>query len=161
MTRIKHFLLKLLAWVLPQRLRLRLMRRHIQDLRRTIEGELTDKFLEILLAGMSVAFILLRGFRRNLAGFTGDYLFRTADGAVAAGAHFANGRMEVLHKEFAAYSVAVTFKDPAALRRFLFSRDQDVLARILANEIAVDGNLNYVYKFGFMVRDLVHRLGVA
>jgi hypothetical protein len=57
--------------------------------------------------------------------------------------------------------VAVTFKDPAALRRFLFSRDQDVLARILANEIAVDGNLNYVYKFGFMVRDLVHRLGVA
>jgi hypothetical protein len=31
----------------------------------------------------------------------------------------------------------------------------------LANEVAVDGNLNYIYKFGFMARDLVHRLGVA
>jgi len=25
----------------------------------------------------------------------------------------------------------------------------------------VDGNLNYVYKFGFMVRDLGHRFGIV
>jgi hypothetical protein len=31
----------------------------------------------------------------------------------------------------------------------------------LANEVTVDANLNYIYKFGFMARDLVHRLGVA
>ena len=88
-------------------------------------------------------------------------MFRTADGAVAAGAHFGNGRMQVWHEEDNAYDVAITFQNPAALRRFLFSRDQDILASILANEVTVDGNLNHIYKFGFMARDLVHRLGVA
>ena len=161
MTRLKHFLLRLLAWFLPDRLRLRLLRRQIEDLRRALEGTLTDKFLEILLGAMGLAFLLLRGFRRHLAGFSGRYLFRTADGAVAAGAHFGNGRMQVWHEEDNAYDVAITFQNPAALRRFLFSRDQDILASILANEVTVDGNLNYIYKFGFMARDLVHRLGVA
>jgi hypothetical protein len=161
MTRLKHFFLRLLAWFLPDRLRLRLMRRQIEDLRRALEGALTDRFLEILLAGMGLAFLLLRGFRRNLAGFSGKYLFRTADGTVAAGARFGDGRMQVLHEEDNSYDVAITFQNPAALRKFLFSRDQDILASILANEVTVDGNLNYIYKFGFMARDLVHRLGVA
>jgi hypothetical protein len=161
MTRLKQFFLKLLSWFLPDRLVLRLMRKQIEDLKRAVEGTLTDKFLEILLGGMGLALLLLRGFRRNLAGFSGRYLFRTEDGAVAAGAYFANGRMQVLHKADNVYDVAVTFKDPAALRKFLFSCDQDILASILANEVSVDGNLNYIYKFGFMARDLVHRLGVA
>jgi hypothetical protein len=161
MTRINHFLLKLLSWFLPDRLLLRLMRKQIDNLRCALEGTLTDKFLEILLGGMGLAFLLLRGFRRNLTGFSGRYLFRTADGAVAAGARFANGHMQVLHEEDRAYDVAITFQNPAALRKFLFSRDQDILASILANEVTVDGNLNYIYKFGFMARDLVHRLGVA
>jgi glutamate-1-semialdehyde aminotransferase len=137
------------------------MRRQIEDLRHAIEGKLTDKFLEILLGAMGLAFLLLQGFRRNLVGFSGRYLFRTADGAVTAGARFADGWMEILHEQDNAYDVAVTFNDPAALRKFLFSRDQDILASILANEVSVDGNLNYIYKFGFMARDLVHRLGVA
>jgi len=161
MTRLRQFFLKLLSWVLPGRLRLRLMRKQIEDLRRALEGTLTDKFLEVLLGGMSLAFLLLRGFRNNLAGFSGRYLFRTADGAVAVVAHFANGRIQILREADNAYDVAVTFKDPAALRKFLFSRDQDILASILANEVSVDGNLNYIYKFGFMARDLIHRLGVA
>jgi len=161
MTRVKHFLFKLLSWFLPDRLARRLMRKEIEDLQRALEGTLTDKFLEILLGGMGLAFLLLRGFRRNLAGFSGRYLFRTADGTVAAGARFASGHMHVLHEADNAYDVAVTFKDPAALRKFLFSKDQDILASILVNEVSVDGNLNYIYKFGFMARDLVNRLGVA
>ena len=43
----------------------------------------------------------------------------------------------------------------------MFSRDQDILNSLLANDVEVDGNLNYVYKFGFMARDLGHRLGVG
>ena len=58
-------------------------------------------------------------------------------------------------------TVTVTFKDSAAMRRFLFSKDQDILASLLANEVEVDGNLNYIYKLGFMARDLTRRLGIA
>ena len=35
----------------------------------------------------------------------------------------------------------VTFANPRALRRFLFSKDQDVLDSLLANEVDVEGNL--------------------
>jgi hypothetical protein len=161
MTRIKHFIIKWLAALLPDRWARRLMRKQIDQLRAALEGTLVDKFLEILLAGMSLAFLLLGSYRRNIKGFCGVYLFRTADGKVAVGARFQNGRMHVLSTEISAYNVAITFNDPAALRRFLFSRDQDILASILANDVSVDGNLNYIYKFGFLARDLVGRLGAA
>ena len=69
--------------------------------------------------------------------------------------------MHLLTTEFAAYNVAVTFDDAAALRRFLFSRDQDILATLMANDVAVDGNLNYMHKFGFLARDLTTRLGLT
>jgi len=161
MNRIKNVFARLLVALLPERLRRRLIRNHIERLRQALEGTLTDKFLEILLGVMSVAFVLLGSYRRNIRGFEGTYLFRTADGRVAAGAHFKKGFMQILTKEPPAYHVAVTFNDPAALRRYLFSRDQDILASILANDVTVDGNLNYIYKFGFLARDLVRRLGVA
>jgi hypothetical protein len=161
MTRIKNFFIRLLAAVLPDRWAQRLMRKEIDQLRGALEGALIDKFLEILLAGMATAFVFLGGYRRNIKGFTGAYLFRSAGGEVAAGARFDNGCMLVLTKDIQAYDVAITFKDPAALRRFLFSRDQDILASLLANDVSVDGNLNYIYRFGFLARDLVSRLGVA
>jgi hypothetical protein len=161
MTHIKHFFIKLLVMLLPDRWLRRLMRKEIEQLRGALEGTLIDKFLEILLGGMSVAFVFLSSYRRNIKGFSGAYLFRTADGKVAAGARFEDGHMQLLTTEVPAYDVAVTFNDPAALRRFLLSRDQDILASILANDVSVDGNLNYIYKFGFLARDLVSRLGVA
>ena len=38
---------------------------------------------------------------------------------------------------------------PAAIWRFLLLRDHDILASLLANEVSVDRNLNYILKFGF------------
>ena len=58
------------------------------------------------------------------------------------------------------WNVRVTFKNPAALRDFLFSQNQDILDSILANTVEVDGNLNYIYKFGFMARDIRKRIGL-
>lgn len=150
-----------LAALLPERWARGLMRKETDRLRGALEGQLIDKFLEALLAGMSMAFLVLGSYRRNIKGFKGAYLFRTAQGKVAAGARFENGRMDIVTGEVPAYDVAVTFNDPAALRRFLFSRDQDILASILANDVSVDGNLNYVYKFGFLARDLTGRLGLS
>jgi len=161
MQTLKRLYYTLLSWLLPERLALRLFKRRFEDLRRAVEGKLVDRFVEILLGAMELSFFLMRGFRRNLSGFAGSYLLRTSDGRVAAGAHFAAGRMRVDHEDFPDYSVAITFKDAPALRRFLLSRDQDILASILANDVTVDGNLNYVYKLGFLARDLFHRLGVG
>jgi len=57
-------------------------------------------------------------------------------------------------------TVKVTFSDVKALRGFLFSGNQDILNSLLTNDVSVSGNLNYIYKFGFMVRDLAYRLHI-
>lgn len=131
-----------------------------RNLQKQLLGEVTDKFLEGLLDGMDVAFFLSKGYRRNIEGFEGKYVFRTADNTVAVSAIFKDGDMQVKDGDLGDWDVKITFKDASALLKFLFSKNQDILNSILANEVEVDGNLNYIYKFGFMARDLAKRIGV-
>lgn len=130
-----------------------------KSLKEEILGKATDEFLEMLLKGMDIAFFISGSYRKNIEGFRGRYLFRTADGTVAAAVIFKDGDMEVKDDAIDDWDVMVTFENHAALRSFLFSRDQDILNSILSNEVEVEGNLNYIYKFGFMARDLAKRVG--
>ncbi len=124
-------------------------------------GEVTDEFLELLLKGMDLAFFFSSSYRRNINGFKGRYLFRTSDNKVAASAIFKDSDMQVRDSAIEDWDVRVTFKNATALSNFIFSKNQDILNSLLANEVEVDGNLNYIYKFGFLARDLGKRLGVA
>ncbi len=122
-------------------------------------GEATDKFLELLLRAMDLAFCLSRKYRQNIDNFRGRYLFRSADHSVSVGAVFENRNMRVCPEGIKQWDACVTFKDARALRAFLMSRDQDILDALLDNAVEVDGNLNYVSKFGYMANELKHRLG--
>jgi hypothetical protein len=158
---IRRWLLQLLRHVLSDafatRLARLLSRRRVERLR----GEATDGVLEALLAGMDVCFALSNAYRRNhLQGFVARYVFVTEDGKVGATASFSAGNMSWSKRALPDFTVRVTFKDAAALRRFLLSKSQDVLDALLNNEMETDGNINYIFKFGFMVRDLEHRLGL-
>jgi len=161
LAKLRRIYWRLLAWVRPESRLLDLVRRKAQALKDELEGKLTDKFVAILFFSMEISFILLASYQRNLRGFRGSYVLCTADRRVAASAVFGNGKMLVKAEAVASPNVTITFKDSAALRRFLFSKDQDILASLLANEVDVDGNLNYIYKLGFMARDLTRRLGIA
>ena len=131
------------------------------DLMEEMNGAATDKFLELLLAGMDFAFFLSGSYRRHIEDFEARYVFRTNEGKVDVTVDFADGDMRVHEVVKEPWTVCVTFSDPAALRAFLFSKNQDVLQSLLKNEVAVEGNLNYLYKFGFMAKDLMRRLGLA
>jgi len=139
----------------------------IRMLRVELSGVATDKFLELLLKGMDLAFSLdsafwlFRGYQQNIKIFSGRYVFNTHNNRVAASAVFKDGDMIVHEEALDQWDVKVTFENSQALRDFLFSRDQDIVDSILKNEVEVDGNLNYIYKFGFMARDLGHRLGIV
>src|SRR5450631_2191783 len=143
------------SWLLKK------VRHEAQALKDELEGTLTDKAVELLLYAMDVAFLLLANYRRNLRGFTGSYVLRTADNKVAASALFANQKMSVRREAIASPTVTVTFKTAQALRRFLSAKEPDILDSLLANDVEVEGNLNYVYKFCFMARDLTRRLGIS
>lgn len=134
--------------------------RWTKELEKEFVGGATDKFLEILLDGMDIAFLLFKDFRRNIEGFEGRYLFATADRKVAVSAVFKNGDMKVLDHAISDCDVTVTFKNAPALLKFLFSKNQDILNSLLANEVETDGNVNYIFKFGFLARDLLRRIGI-
>jgi hypothetical protein len=133
-----------------------LSRRFLEQVRTSA----TDEFLELLLRSMDLAFLLSRSYRMShLRDFSAKYVFTTADSSVGATARFNRGAMHVDDAPAEDWTVRVRFTDGAALRRFLFAEDQDILDSLLANEVELTGNINYVYKFGFMARDLQRRLG--
>jgi hypothetical protein len=158
---IKRAALQLTSWLAPLRVQETLAARAARKLKAELCEKLTDDFLQNLLHGMDLAFILCSGYRSNIRDFRGACVFRTADNKVAATAVFENGRMKVEHQARASYDVRVTFQDARALWSFLLSENQDILDSILANTVDVDGNLNYLYRFGFLAKDLTRRLGVA
>jgi hypothetical protein len=80
---------------------------------------------------------------------------------VATTALFKQGKMTVNKRAIVACNVRVTFTDAKALWSFLLSENQDVLDSILQNTVDVEGNLNYLYRFGFLAKDLTRRIGVA
>jgi hypothetical protein len=160
-TTIKKFALRTFSGVIPEGTRNSLHRRLTKPLVEQLEGKVTDEFLELLLRGMELSFCLLKGYRENIEGFTGTYVFRTEDGRVGCSAVFSDGDMDVESRPRSPYEVRVSFKDAKALWGFLLAENQDILDSILANDVDVDGNLNYIYKFGFLARDLQHRLGVG
>ncbi len=159
-TRLRKFALRAFSKVFPEGTRNSLHRQLCRPLVEQLRGKVTDDFLELLLRGMEISFCLLKGFRENIEGFTGTYVFGTDDGRVGCSAVFQGGNLDIDPKPRSSYEVRVSFKDAQALWRFLLSENQDILNSILANDVDVDGNLNYIYKFGFLARDLQHRLGV-
>ncbi len=133
-----------------------------RSLKKELSGKMTNAFIKLLLKALDTIFLLYKDYReKNIKDFRGRYLFRTADDVVSASATFKNGDMELPKKAIKDWDVKITFKDSAALKDFIFSKDQDILDSLLKNEVEVDGNLNYIYKFGFMARDLRHRLGAV
>jgi hypothetical protein len=160
-SRLKRTLLSSIPYLFSDRAGLFITRLWSKRLREQLYGGVTDRFLELLLRGMDLAFCLSKGYRKNIKNFHGRYLFKTADHLVDAAATFKDGDMEVHKEAIDDWNVCITFKDAAALNAFIFSKDQDILDSLLANDVEIDGNLNYVYKFGFMARDLGHRLGVG
>lgn len=147
--------------VLPEKINHYLLERLSARLRAELCNKLTDDFLEFLLEAMEVAFILSPNYRENIRDFQGALVFGTANQVVATTALFKQGKMTVNKRAIVPSDVRVTFTDAKALWSFLLSENQDVLDSILQNTVEVEGNLNYLYRFGFLARDLTRRIGVA
>lgn len=150
---------------------------NLERLSALLLADVTDEFLDTLLLVMGEAFVKtgagdlifpgLKKFRKNIDGFKGRYLFVSREEySLCAAAEFVDGRMRVLKDVSKAdraienWDVIVKFRNSKALRDFLFSEDQDILNLMLTNDVEVEGNLNYIFKFGFMSRDLLHRTGI-
>jgi hypothetical protein len=158
MIRLKQWALRVLGFLFSEGLAQRLARLLSFRLVNHLRGDATSTLLVLLLGAMDTAFCLLGSYRANIAGFRAVYIFRTDDGAVNRTIRFSDGDMRIEHAEAPNADATVDFKTAAALRNFLFSKDQDILNSLLQDDVHVHGNLNYVYRFAFLARDLERRI---
>lgn len=121
---------------------------------RCLGSDLAEGFLQILLSLMSAVFFLSRDFRRNIEDFTGRYLFRDRDNRIETGVVFEGGRMHVQEGKLEHPNVTIVFRDSRALMSYLLSPKPDILGSLLRQDVMVEGNFNYLYKFAFMANRL-------
>jgi hypothetical protein len=119
-----------------------------------ITSGIADNFLGLLLEVMKTVFFFDHEYRKNIEGFEGKYVFRSVDRSVLVSASFGDELMQVLEEEIADPDAAVLFKDGKSLMNFLLADNPDILGSMLRQEIATEGNLNYIYKFAYMARRL-------
>jgi hypothetical protein len=126
----------------------------IKNFTNCLSSEFAEDFLQLLLGLMSVVFMLDHDFRKNIAGFNGRYQFKSKDGTITVAALFKGNRLEVREEEIADPDITVLFKDGKALMGYLLTPKPDILGSMLRQEVSLDGNLNYLYKFAFMAKRL-------
>lgn len=120
---------------------------------------LDDAALELLLRFMGLWCRFHVEYRqRHLKDFRGTYLFKTRDGRVDASFTFKNDDMTVSGEASTDWDVAVVFKNARALRSalkdILLRGRMDILDLMLENKLEIQGNINLLFKFLYMVSDL-------
>ena len=120
-----------------------------------LTSEVAEDVLQLLLGLMAAVLEFNPGFRKNIDGFNGRYQFKSKDGHITMAALFKDNRLEVVRdKEIPDPDITILFKDGKALMGYLLSPKPDILGSILHQEVSLDGNLNYLYKFAFMSKRL-------
>lgn len=125
-----------------------------------IEAELAEEFFKTLLLLMRFSFIVDKEFRSYIKDFSGIIEFRSKDGEIRVLAIFKNSELKVKELEpnekGETPNVIVNFKDHIVLMNFLLPKGgkRDILRSLLNNEVIIKGNLNYIYRFGFLANHL-------
>jgi hypothetical protein len=125
-----------------------------QEFMEALQSEKAEKFLEVLLKLMGLVFFLDKDFQRNIRDFNGRYLFRSQDRQITVAAVFKDNRLKVTEEEIGDTHMTVLFRNAKALMGFLLSPKPDILGSMLRQDISIDGNLNYLYKFAYMAKHL-------
>jgi hypothetical protein len=141
----------IVSTTLPGKLGVRVM---AERFRQSLESELAEGFLQILLRLMSLVFFLSKDFRRNIEDFKGKYIFRSKDNSIQTSVLFEGGRMRVKENLIDHPNVTIVFRNSKALMSYLLSPKPDILGSLLRQDVVVDGNFNYLYKFAFMAKRL-------
>ena len=139
-----------------------------EEIEAEIAGGVMDKLLFLLLNAMSLLFVINKEFRKNIKDFKGSYVIRSEDKTIDVSAVFKKVRvllneidgMEVKDHAIENPTIQVTFKNGKAMADFLLSGKPDVIVGMLDNQLSVSGNLNYLFKFVYMVLLIPELLGI-
>ncbi len=149
-----------------------LIESRLQELKTQIEtnaaGEILDKLLYGLLEAMALLFLLNKEYRKNIKDFTASYVIQSEDGKIDVSAIFKKvplllstlDGMDVKDIAVDNPTTTVTFRDGKAMAEFLLSGNPDVIEGMLDNQLSVSGNLNYLFKFIYLLWLIPELLGI-
>ena len=149
-----------------------LVENRLKELKNRIEthaaGEVLDKVLEGLLEAMALLFMINKAYRSHIRDFRASYVICSEDGRIDVTAVFKKvsflfiemDGMEVRDTAVDDPTVAVTFRDGKAMADFLLSGNTDVIEGMLDNQLSVSGNLNYLFKFIYLLWLIPELLGI-
>ena len=151
-----------LSWYSP--------RRKIADLESRWEeelaGEAMNGFFALLLEALGLLMVFAPFWRKSVKGFRGRYQFRSEDGDIHTAVAFVRSpffgtKMTVTHGTIDRPDVTLTFKNGQALYAFLLSGGGDIFSAILDNKLSFSGNVNYLMKFAYLSRHVLHAFAPA
>ena len=129
-----------------------------------LEDEVAEEFLQVLIKLLRYSAYLDSYLRKSMKNFNGLIQFRSKDNEIRVVAEFKKGRLK--DKELKPNeqlkkipTAEVVFKNAEAVRNFLLPKGgiagrRDVLRSLLRNEVKLEGNYNYIYRFGFLATHL-------
>ena len=151
-------------WNIFRRIRHYRARKALRDLLLGLNPEIVEEFLELLLRVMSLVLWVDRDYRSNIRNFKGKYLFESKDQKITVCAIFKHSSffkcdyLDVSEGSLDDADITVTFKNAKALMNLLLSPKLDILGALLRNDVTLKGNINYIFKLGFMATQLQQML---
>ncbi len=130
------------------------LRGFLQDFRSSVESEIAEEFLQAMLNLMKLVYSLPLKYKENIREFQGRYQFLDRNRDITMAAIFDNGSMEVIEGVIDNPNITVSFRNGRTLMNYLLAPKQDVLLSMFRHDVQTEGNLNYLYRFGFMARQL-------
>ncbi len=134
----------------PGKLGLQLMDHYLE----TNAPELLKSLLEVVCLAYS-SNVELRQHIRNISA---KYQFEFGGNNTTVSVEIRNNYMRTYKGKPESPDVCLKFREPDSLRKLLFTAQPDILRMILDQEVRIDGNLNYLLKFIYLIRHLQLKL---
>ena len=129
-----------------------------------VKEEVTEEFLKILLQFLRFCCYLDEYLRQSIGTPSWKIELRSENKGIRVVAEFRDGHLHPEELEpdeplVPPANASIVFKNPEAVKNFLLPPGgsegrRDVLRALLNNEIRLEGNLNYIYRFGFLATHL-------
>ena len=129
-----------------------------------LKEEAAEEFLEGLLQLLKISSHVDGYLRRSMKDFNGRIEFKSKNNEIRVLADFKNGCLDERELDpeeelRPPAHASIVFKDAAAVKNFLLPKGglkgrRDVLRSLLKNEVNLEGNFNYIYRFGFLATHL-------
>ncbi len=114
--------------------------------------------LNTLLEFICLAYSSNFELRKHIRNIHAKYHFSFGDNETQISLEIKNGGMRVFPGIIDMPDASLKFRDSNALGKLFFSEKPDILEVILKQDVVVDGNIIYIFKFIYLVRHLQLRL---